>query len=132
MTATFLLDASVLIPLVAAEHVHHERATTWAAGVVGFATCPVVEGALVRFAVRLGARASDAQQALRGIRSRNGFEFWADSISYADLDLSRVRGHAQVTDTYLAGLAASKGGILATMDEGLAELHPEHTLVLPG
>lgn len=131
MTMTFLLDSSVLIPLTAAEHVHHERAVRWASDVSHFAVCPVIEGALVRFAVRLGARATDVQQALILLRSRDGFEFWPDSISYVDLNLDHVRGHAQVTDSYLAGLATSNGGILATLDEGLAQQFPESALLLP-
>ena len=125
MTTTYLLDSSVLIPLTAAEHVHHERAANWAASATHLAICPVVEGAVVRFAVRLGARATDVQETLRLVRARTGVEFWPDSISYADLDL------AHVTDAYLAGLATSNGGILATLDEELAELCPESTLLLP-
>jgi hypothetical protein len=128
---TYLLDSSVLIPLVTAEHVHHERATGWASGVSEVAVCPVVEGAVVRFAVRLGARAKDVQHALQLMRLRTGFAFWPDSISYVDLDLGRVRGHRQVTDAYLAGLATSNGGVLATLDEDLDEHFPKSTLLLP-
>lgn len=131
MTTTYLLDASVLIPLTAAEHVHHERATRWAGSVETFATCPVVEGAVVRFAVRLGARATEVQHALNLMRSRPGFTFWPDSISYSDLDLAPVRGHRQVTDAYLAGLAAAYGGTLATLDKGLAEQWPGCAFLLP-
>ena len=131
MTTTYLLDSSVLIPLTAAEHVHHERAANWAASATHLAICPVVEGAVVRFAVRLGARATDVQETLRLVRARTGVEFWPDSISYADLDLAHVRRHDHVTDAYLAGLATSNGGILATLDEELAELCPESTLLLP-
>lgn len=130
MTTTYLLDASVLIPLMAAEHVHHQRASRWAAEVERVATCPVVEGALVRFAVRLGARGVDAQHSLRLLRSRPGFVFWPDANSYLDVDLSPVRGHRQVTDAYLVGLAESHGGILATLDAGLAEQWPDRAHLL--
>ena len=51
---TYLLDANVLIALTVAEHEHHDRASTWAATINGFAVCPIVEGALVRFLVRTG------------------------------------------------------------------------------
>lgn len=129
---TYLLDANVLIALMTAEHVHHARASAWAAELSRFATCPIVEGAVVRFAVRLGARAVDAQGSLRLMSSRPGHEFWPDSVAYADLDLDGVRGHAQVTDAYLVGLAASNGGILATLDAALAEQWPERTLLVPG
>ncbi len=54
---TYLLDADVLIALTVAEHEHHARTSAWAAGIDRFALCPVVEGALVRFLVRIGESA---------------------------------------------------------------------------
>jgi predicted nucleic acid-binding protein len=131
VTPVFLLDASVLIPLLSAEHVQHDRAAAWAGGLAQFALCPVVEGAFVRFAVRLGAHAREAQEALRSVHARSGFEFWPDSVSYADVDVDEVRGHAEVTDAYLAGLASARGGVLATLDQDLAAAWPESTLLLP-
>lgn len=128
----FLLDANVLIALVTQEHVHHERAASWAAGVDRFALCPVVEGAFIRFATRLGASAADAQEALRIVRRRRGFEFLPESLSYTDVDLGHVHGHNQVTDAYLAALAASQPeGKLVTLDEGLASDLPGSTVLLP-
>jgi toxin-antitoxin system PIN domain toxin len=129
---TFLLDANVLIALTAREHVHHERVTRWAAEVRRFALCPVVEGALIRFAVRLGATAAEARQSLRLVRDRAGYQFWPDSLSYADANLDHVRGHRQVTDAYLASLAGSHPDArLATLDEALTRSHPELTLLVP-
>jgi len=129
---TQLLDANVLIALTAREHVHHERVSRWAAGVRHFALCPVVEGALIRFAVRLGASPTAALQSLRLVRERSGYEFWPDSLSYADADLHHVRGHRQVTDAYLASLVGSRPDArLATLDEGLVQARPELTLLVP-
>jgi hypothetical protein len=34
-------------------------------------------------------------------------------------------GHRQVTDAYLAALARRRQGRLATLDKGLAALHPD-------
>ncbi len=129
---TFLLDANVLIALTAREHVHHERVARWAADVQRFALCPLVEGALIRFAVRLGASAAEALQTLRMVSDRPGYEFWPDSLSYADPGLQHVRGHRQVTDAYLASLAGSRPkAMLATLDEGLAQVRPELTFLIP-
>ncbi|MCD2194276.1 PIN domain-containing protein [Actinomycetospora endophytica] len=129
---TYLLDANVLIALTVADHEHHERTSSWASGITGFAVCPVVEGALVRFLVRMGEGAAVAQQLLRAVHAAPGFEFWPDSVSYAASDLSRVRGHRQVTDAYLVGLAAGRpGGALATLDEGLVQSHPDRILLVP-
>lgn len=56
---------------------------------------------------------------------------WPAYLSYADAPLGQVRGHRQVTDAYLAALAVHHGGLLATLDEGLAAERPEATLLLP-
>lgn len=129
---TYLLDSDVLIALTVAEHVHHGRASTWAATISQFAVCPFVEGALVRFLVRAGERAEAVQQVLRALRSRSGYDFWPDSPSYADVSLERVQGHRQVTDAYLVGLAGEHpAALLATLDEGLHRTFPEQTQLIP-
>ncbi len=129
---TFLLDANVLIALTSREHVHHERVTEWAVSVRLFALCPIVEGALVRFAVRMGVTVDEAQQSLRLVRERPGYQFWPDSLSYAEVRMDHVRGHRQVTDAYLASMAGSRpGALLATLDEALARALPDVTLLVP-
>jgi len=128
---TFLLDANVLIALTTAEHLHHERTERWAERVDRFAVCATVEGAWMRFAVRLGARPEDGKKLLVALRSRPGFEFWHESISYVDVDTRHIQGHRQVTDAYLAGLARSRGAVLATLDQGLAEDCPDSTFLVP-
>lgn len=132
MTRTYLLDANVLIALTVAEHEHHARASRWAAGIQGFAVCPIVEGALVRFLVRIGERTRVAQEVLGAVHGMPSCAFWADSLSYIDADLRAVRGHRQVTDAYLASLvAAQPGSTLATFDEGLAQEFPDLTTLIP-
>lgn len=128
---TVLLDANVLIALTIQEHEHHERATSWIATVDRFAVCPVVEGALARFLIRLGESAASATEIIKQIHQVPSCEFWPDSISYADADLDQVRGHRQVTDAYLVSLARSKDASLATLDEALASSYPDDGHLLP-
>lgn len=129
---TYLLDANVLIALTVADHEHHARASAWASRITRFAVCPVVEGALVRFLVRVGESAGVARQVLGAVQALPACEFWPDSLSYAAADLDRVRGHRQVTDAYLVSLAADRGDArLATLNEGLVQSHPERTLLIP-
>jgi len=61
-----------------------------------------------------------------------GYEFWPDSLPYANADLHQVRGHRQVTDAYLAALVGSRPETrLATLNEGLVQARPELTLFVP-
>lgn len=127
-----LLDANVLIALTVAGHEHHQRASSWASGIDRFAVCPVVEGALVRFFVRMGETPAVAKQVLGAVHDMSGCEFWPDSLSYADADLHHVHGHRQVTDAYLVSLVASRPDtLLATLDAGLAQVRPDLTRLLP-
>jgi hypothetical protein len=129
---TVLLDANVLIALVVAEHVHHDAAADWlAASGATFATCPITQGSLVRFLVRTGQSAAAARGIVSAVANANGHEFWPDSISFGVVEVSGVVGHRQVTDAYLAQLARSRNGQLATLDNGLAHLHSDVAVLIP-
>ena len=123
---TDLLDANVLIALVVVEHAHHERARSWfSADLDRFSTCPVTQGALLRHLLRRGADVAEALDVLGSLASNARHEFWPDDLGYGDVDLRGVVGHRQVTAAYLAGLARARAGRLATLDRGLALLHPD-------
>ena len=128
----YLLDANVLIALTVQEHEHHERATAWASTVDRFAVCPIVEGSLIRFLVRLGEAAVAAAEVVKRIHHLPTCEFWTDSISYRDVELQHVVGHRQATDAYLVSLARAHAAVLATLDEKLATSSQSDTLLLPG
>lgn len=128
---TYLFDANVLIALTVVEHEHHERASSWAGGIGRFALCPVVEGALLRFLLRLGEPVASAVAVLDGIHAMTGCEFWSDSLSYRRVGLDHVLGHRQLTDAYLVALAAAHDdALVATFDIGLARAAPASTLLL--
>jgi len=127
VSTTFLLDANTLIALVISDHEHHDRAAQWAAGVDEIALCPIVEGALVRFLVRVGETHTTAIATLSALYGSRRCVFWPDSISYTAAQLGHVIGYRQVTDAYLAALAASRGCRLATFDYALANVLPNET-----
>lgn len=123
---TTLLDANVLIALVVTDHVHHDLAEDWFAGSDDtFATCPITEGSLLRLLIRAGQTAGSAQAILKAVKDNERHEFWPDSVTFDDVPLHGILGHRQVTDAYLAQLARSQGGRLATFDQGLAQLHSD-------
>jgi toxin-antitoxin system PIN domain toxin len=129
---TILLDSNVLIALVVTDHVHHDVAEDWfARSDAPFATCPITEGSLLRLLIREGQTADQAQALLGTVHASERHEFWPDTVTYTDVGFKGVLGHRQVIDCYLAQLARSQGGRLATFDQGLAKLHVDIAELLP-
>lgn len=123
---------NVLVALAWPNHVHHGLAHRWfrARRREGWATCPLTESGFVRVSsnrrvVPGAATPAEAIALLRRMRRLEGHVFWADDVSPADCDaapFARLAGHRQVTDAHLLALALRRGGALATLDQGLAEL----------
>lgn len=125
MSDTHLLDGNVLVALVVPEHVHHHAARSWFRRAATFATCPTVQGTLLRLLLRQGSGIARARQALDAVVRHPRHEQWLDDLTYAEVDLSHVYGHRQVTDAYLAQLARVRGGRVATLDRGFAATAPD-------
>ena len=119
-----LLDANVLIAASVSDHERHARAREWLAADRLFATCPSTQGSLIRFIVRV-ASIDHALDALSMLTTNGQHEFWPDAAPYDATVLRNVTGHRQVTDAYLAALAAGKQSRLATFDRGLSLLRPD-------
>lgn len=123
-----LLDGNVLVALAYSPHVQHPAARRWFLEHTGpFATCPITQGTLVRMLLDFRAvpGIEDALAVLRGFVEHPRHCFWQDSLDYLRVDMKGVITHKQVTDAYLAALARSNGGRLATFDTGMAALHAE-------
>ena len=125
----FLLDANVLIALAWPEHVSHEKVGRWFVrhALAGWATCPFTQAAFVRvlsnpaFSVH-ALPPANALEVLESNLGLPGHHFWADSISVPEALRSiegRLRGHQQITDADLLGLAIHHKGKLATLDKGI-------------
>lgn len=131
MTAA-LADANVLIALTVEDHIHHRHVRKWFSGHSDeLATCPITQGALLRFLVREGLVARDALAALRQVQSLPRHVFWPDAIGFDDYVLAGVIGHRQVTDAYLAALAQHFHGRLVTLDRGLEAMHQSTSELIP-
>lgn len=129
-----LADANVLIALSVAEHVHHQQTHEWfSSWSANLATCPITEGALVRFLVRERTPMPNITQVLAALHGASWHEFWPDDVPYGGDMLAGVIGHRQVTDAYLVALAASRQAPLVTLDRGLAAMHgAERTILIDG
>jgi toxin-antitoxin system PIN domain toxin len=123
---TTLLDGNVLVALAVGDHVHHGVARDWFDdSAERFATTPITQGTLVRLLVRNGLAAAAALEVLGGFVGHPRHEFWPDDRPYDDAALRGVVGHRQVRAGYLAALARANGGLLATLDRGLAVVHAD-------
>lgn len=125
------MDGNVLVALVVPEHVHHCAARSWFRDSGEFATCPTVQGTLLRLLLRQGTRPADARAALLTVVRHPRHQQWLDDLSYVDVDLSHLLGHRQVTDAYLIQLVRAHGGRLATLDRGLATVAVDVTDLVP-
>lgn len=129
---TVLLDANVLVALLVADHVHHDAAEAWFSGTMNrFATCPITEGSLVRLLIREGQSAETATAVISALTGNPRHDFWPDDVQYHSVSMKGVIGHRQVTDAYLAQLARTHGGRLASFDEGMAKLHDDIVDLIP-
>lgn len=120
-----LLDVNVLIALLDAGHLDHQRARHWLADEVshGWASCPITQNGCLRIlaqpsypnpipVARVAARLAEAAR-------HAAHAFWPDDVSLLDddwLDWNRLTGHRQITDAYLLALAVRHGGRLVTLD----------------
>ena len=124
-----LIDVSVLVALFDPDHANHQVAHDWFEDqqAAGWATCPLTENGLIRVTSSPSYfdpphRPADVIQQLRAFRQSPGHHFWPDSITMTDERVfvaSIVRGHKQVTDIYLLGLATKMGGRFVTLDTSI-------------
>lgn len=121
-----LLDVNVLVALFFPDHVHHDLAHDWFADHrhEGWATCPLTENGFIRVACQQPSddvlvRPADVIEHLGRFCSDKRHRSWTDSVSLTDAAVFApqfIRGHQQLTDVYLLGLARKMGGRLATFD----------------
>lgn len=129
----FLLDANILIAFSTPDHIFHETVASWLSSRdFDYATCPITQGALVRFHSRVDevAGAANAIAFLQALSKRPEHRFWEDSVAFTEVSPAGIRGHKQVTDAYLAALAVSRGAKLATLDRSLAAWMPSASLLV--
>ena len=129
MTPVALLDVNVLVALFSDRHVHHDVAHDWFTdnADAGWASCPMTEGGLLRILgnpARIGQYLplSTLVELLNTFCENSRHEFWPDALSVRDarsFNPAALRGHQQLTDVYLLGLAVERGGKFVTLDQSV-------------
>ncbi len=123
-----LFDINVLIALLDAGHVHHDRTHRWWAKNrdSGWASCPLTQNGFVRVLAQPSypnrVSAPVAGEFLAKAISAPDHEFWPDELSIADprwFVHDRILGPRQITDLYLLALAVSRSARLATFDRAI-------------
>jgi toxin-antitoxin system PIN domain toxin len=113
-----LLDVNVLLAAIWTSHPHHSKASAWLHG-KRVLLCPLAELGFLRISTQrkaLGVRMEDA----RNLLAQFATDFSADRIpdDLPPLD-SHPRKSEEVTDCYLADLAARHGARLGTLDTSI-------------
>lgn len=125
-----LLDVNLLIALLDATHVFHDRAHDWwgANAKAGWASSPITENGVIRimgnpaYSPSRSFTPHEVTEALRSFVSDSDHEFWPDSVTLRDATVfatDRIHGARQLTDIYLLGLASRRGGRMVTFDRGV-------------
>lgn len=128
----YLLDTNLLIALFWPSHECHDVALKWFKRnrAKGWATCPITQSGFVRIVSnpafsRDAVQPREAIQVLAANTAARDHAFWPDelpvdqAVAFAGM---RLMGHQQVTDAYLLGLAIRRGGVLATLDQRIADM----------
>jgi predicted nucleic acid-binding protein len=117
----YLLDVNVLLAAIWVTHAEHARADAWVQN-KELATCPITELGFLRISTHpkaLKATMGDARKLLEDFHSQLTPTFAADDLEPLK---SNPGTSDEVTDHYLAELAASRSMKLATLDDNLK--HP--------
>ena len=122
----YLFDVNVLIALIDPTHLQHDRAHAWFAstGKTAWATCPITENGVIRIVgssryPNSPGNPSAVAEIVDILCGLGGHEYWPDDISIFDksrFDADRLLDSAQITDSYLLGLARAHSAKLATFD----------------
>ncbi len=124
-----LLDVNVLLALLDATHIHHERASDWLAThwAKGWASCPLTQNGCLRILSQPSYPNAQtpkaARESLLEATSQSKHRFFADDFSILDegvLQWTHLTGSRQLTDAYLLALAVRHDLRFVSFDRGVA------------
>lgn len=126
----FLLDANLLIAAHDQDHVDHLHARAFVDTLSTFYTCPMTQGAFLRFFTRPWKDAARNEQpprmspafamvCLKRIMAEPKHRFIPDELSFDLVSMRSLSGFKQWNDAYLIALAKRLGAKLATLERKL-------------
>ena len=116
---TYLLDINALIACIWTDHASHRVADSWVRS-KSLATCAISELAFLRISTHpkaLGASMTDSRKLLHDFLTKRRIQFVPSDLPALQ---SKAANSDQVTDFYLAELAAKHNLKLATLDTNLS------------
>jgi uncharacterized protein len=129
LSREYLLDVNALIALADPEHEHYPAVMNWfdRGGHRNWGLCPLTEAGFIRVTINpiMKARMRTLDQAMAILQALKGHpdcRFWEINSSWVDLTApfaARIRGHQQIMDALLLGLAIQRDEVLVTFDRGL-------------
>lgn len=132
MTQNYLLDLNVLIALLDPIHQHYRATQDWfiSSGHDHVGLCPITEMGFLRVTTNPAYRPAPRtmEEAIAILQALSGHPrfahplhgYWEIKDRWTDLTArfaGRIKGHQQVTDAYLLGLAIKEDGALVTFDK---------------
>jgi hypothetical protein len=115
----YLLDVNVLLAAIWFNHPHHAKAFAWLSG-KSVLLCPLSELGFLRISTNkkaIGAPTEEARKLLQQFATDRRVDRIEDDLPALD---SHSKKSEQVTDLYLADLAAKHGARLGTFDASIA------------
>jgi len=134
--AKYLLDTNVLLALAWPSHEFHEAAHSWwTHSRKKCATCALTELAFIRLSsnpafTRDAVTPYEAATLLEQLIALEQHEYWSGLAHLRREDFRNLSGHKQLTDFYLAKLAAVHEAKLATFDSRAHAITTPETLEL--
>jgi|SRR6185312_9893713 len=141
-----LLDVNVLIALLDANHIFHQKVHDWWGKNEGsgWASCPISENGVIRIMTHHSyprqkrLNVLEVITNLRAFATNTNHEFWPEDISLRDSKIfepERILSGTLLTDLYLLALAAKNQGALVTLDQNISlsavrTAKPEHLNIL--
>lgn len=130
------MDVNVLVTLLWRPHAFHKAAMGWFSrnAAYGWATCALTQAGFVRVLSNpvVDAAAPTPAKTIELLKSSTEtnphHQFWPDPIPLTAISPNlrdRIRGHNQITDAYLLGLAMHRKALFVTFDLKMQSLAPK-------